>query len=128
MTPDITASGILGILGAVLATIVTAFGVWRKKSSTQVALTEDRSQIGWIAGLDARMKQMQSQMDEMVTKERNTHDLHQECLRLSEKLSERVSRQDNELARMRRLLFAVRPELRDVFGGTSQPGDLEVLP
>lgn len=134
MTPDITSAGIASIFGGVVTMIGAAFALWKTKSRTQVSVKEDLSRISWIAGLDARMglmtsefdariRQMQVQMDGMVTKERATHDLHQECIRLSERLTERVNFQDAQIVLLRRLLCAARPELRDVVG-TSIPGKL----
>lgn len=122
--PEITPGGILGILGSILVTIGTVFALWRKKSNTQVAVTEDSSRIGWIGDLDTRMRFMQIQMDQLLIKERNTHDLHQECLRLNSLMIEQIKGLKTELAQMRRLLFSVRPELKEIFGGASVPGTL----
>lgn len=124
MTPEITSAGIASIFGGVITMIGAAFALWKTKSRTQVAVTEDSSRISWIGDLDARMRQMQKQMDEIICKERATHDLHQECIRLSERMTERVNFQDAQIVVLRRLLFEVRPELRDVVGGTTAPGKL----
>lgn len=122
--PEITAGGILGILGGILATIGAVFTLWKKKSNTQVAVTEDYSRINWISDLDIRMHKMQAQMEALLITERSTYNLHQECLRISERLSDRVAEQEMQLTRLRKLLYAVRPELKEVFGGTSIPGTL----
>lgn len=124
MTPEVTSGGVMGILAGVLTLIGVAFGLWKTKSKTHASVTEDNSRIGWIGDLDARMRSMQNRMDELEIKERRTHDLHQECLRMSELQIAESRRQGAEIKMLQRLLFAVRPELRDVFGANTGPGEL----